>query len=81
MPASAMNMKAKRPLFDFTAVEVDKAPVTLVQAVFQRIRNKDFGGVFLSLLLILVPSGFAVFFVRDRYHRRRGGEPIQLTLG
>jgi cobalamin biosynthesis Mg chelatase CobN len=79
MPASAMNLKAKRPLFDFT-VEVEKAPVTLVQAVFQRIRNQDFGGVFLSLVLILVPAGVAVFFVRDRYHRRRGGETIQLTL-
>jgi hypothetical protein len=32
------------------------------------------------LFLVLVPSGFAVFFVRDRYHRRRGGETIQLTL-
>ena len=79
MAAAAVNVKAKRPLFDFT-VELEKVPVTLVQTVFQRIRNQDFGGVFLSLVLILVPSGFAVFFVRDRYHRRRGGEPIQLTL-
>ena len=79
MASAAVNVKAKRPLFDFT-VEVEKAPVTLVQTVFQRIRNQDFGGVFLSLVLILVPSGFAVFFVRDRYYRRRGSETIQLTL-
>ena len=79
IPESATNVKAKRPLFDFT-VEAEKAPVTLIQAAFRRVRNQDFGGVFLSLVLILVPSGFAVFFVRDRYHRRRGSETIQLTL-
>ena len=76
-PASGMTVRVKRPLFDFTAEE---APVTLVQAVFQRIRTQDWSSVFLLLFLVLVPSGFAVFFVRDRYHRRRGGETIQLTL-
>ena len=75
--ASGMNSRAKRPLFDFTA---ERAPVTLIQDVFQRIRNQDWGDVFLWLFLILVPSGFAVFFARDRYHRRRGGETIQLSL-
>jgi cobaltochelatase CobN len=76
-PASGLTVRVKRPLFDFTAEE---APVTLVQAVFQRIRTQDWSSVFLLLFLVLVPSGFAVFFVRDRYHRRRGGETIQLTL-
>jgi len=75
--ASGVNVRAKRPLFDFTD---EKSAVSIAEAVFRRIRNQDWGGVFLSLLLILVPSGFAVFFVRDRYYRRRGAETIQLTL-
>jgi hypothetical protein len=71
-------------LFDFTADHFparSTAPVDLVQRVFQRIRSQDWSGVFLMLVSVLVPSGFAIFVVRDRYYRRRGGETIRLTLG
>jgi cobaltochelatase CobN len=78
------NGRSKKPLFDFTADHLPNgAPVDIVDAVFQgiqRMRNQDWSGVFLSLLLVLLPSGIAIFFLRDRYYRRRGLEPIQLTL-
>ena len=78
---SGMNVKAKRPLFDFTADDVRAAPVDLVEAVFKRIRAQDWSSVFLMLFLVLVPSGFAIFVFRDSYYRRRGGDTIQLELG
>jgi len=77
---SGMNVKSKKPLFDFTVEDVPAAPVDFVQDVFRRIRAQDWSSVFLMLLLVLVPSGFAIFVLRDRYYRRRGGETIQLEL-
>ena len=76
----ATKARSKKPLFDFTANDRPDVPIDLVREVFQRIRSQDWSGVFLMLALVLVPSGFAVFVLRDRYYRRRGGETIQLTL-
>jgi cobaltochelatase CobN len=72
----------RKPLFDFTAaMKPDTgAPVSLIETVFRRIRNQDWNDVFLGLFMFLVPAGLAVFFVRDRYYRRRGSECVALTL-
>ena len=64
----------KKPVFDF---EVDNV-AGFVQRVTERFRNQEWGGVFLTLLLILAPAGFLIFLVRDRYYRRRGEETIKL---
>ena len=67
--------KSKRPLFDFTVDHLPSGaarPVDFVDAVFQRIRNQEWGEVFLQLMVLLGVSGIAIFFVRDRYYRRRG---------
>ena len=75
--------RAKKPLFDFSVDRLPNhsvLPVGLIDTVFRRIRNQDWSEAFAYLFLILVPAGLAVFFVRDRYYRRRGFESIQLGL-
>src|SRR5262249_5477410 len=69
----AKGRPAKK-LFDF---EVDRLP-GFVESVYERFRNQDWSGVFLSLMAILVPAGLVIFFARDRYYRRRGEETIRL---
>jgi hypothetical protein len=78
-----MSVGSRKRLFDFRIDHLPShstTPVTFVEAVVQRIRHQDWSSVFLSFLFILVPSGIAVFLVRDRYYRRRGSGTIQLTL-
>jgi ABC-type glycerol-3-phosphate transport system permease component len=54
--------------------------VSLVETVLRRIRDQDWGYIFAGLILIVFPSGMIVFFLRDRYYRRRGAECVPLTL-
>jgi cobaltochelatase CobN len=72
----------KKPLFDFRAtMKPDTSiPVSLIETVFRTIRSQDWGDIFLGLFLTVVPAGLAVFFIRDRYYRRRGSECLALTL-
>ena len=80
---SGIDRPSTRRLFDFTTDHLpgeSAMPVSFVQAVYHRIRNQDWSAAFGWLLLILVPSGFGVFVVRDRYYRRRAGQPIRLAL-
>jgi cobaltochelatase CobN len=72
-----------KPLFDFTVDRLPNQstlPVTIVEKVLRRIRNQDWSDIFVYLFFILIPSGLLVFVARDRYHRRRGIESIQLKL-
>jgi cobaltochelatase CobN len=78
-----MNKRAGKRLFDFTVDHLPNqstVPVSFVQAVFRRIQNQDLSAVFIPLLLLLVPAGFATFVVRNRYYRRRGDATIKLGL-
>jgi cobaltochelatase CobN len=74
--------RGTRPLFDFTA---SRAPdpslaVSVIEDVFRRIRSQDWSDLFLGLFLFVLPAGLMIFFVRDRYYRRRGSGCIALTL-
>ena len=55
-------------------------PVNIVEEVFREIRDQEWGRIFVFLSLILIPSGVAVFFLRDRYHRSCDVSSIQLKL-
>jgi cobaltochelatase CobN len=81
-PAGGPGRGGRKPLFDFTATMKTEtvAPVSLIETVIRKIRDQDWSEIFLELFLFLIPSGFAVFFVRDRYYRRRGSECIALAL-
>jgi hypothetical protein len=84
LAAPAAKGRSRKPLFDFTTDHLSDGavPADFVDAVFQRIRrmrNEDWSGLFLWLLLVLVPSGIAIFFARDRYYRWRK-ENITLLL-
>jgi cobaltochelatase CobN len=77
-PSGVAKNSRSKPLFDFT---VDHLPsgaaatddfVDIVLQRIERMRDQDWGTVFLWLIAVLLPSGIAVFFVRDRYYRRRG---------
>jgi cobaltochelatase CobN len=83
-PSVATKHRLKKPLFDF---EVDHlqdnvaGSVDFVDVVLQRIqrmRNQDWNTAFLALLLVLLPSGVVIFFIRDRYYRRRGTATLSL---
>jgi cobaltochelatase CobN len=74
--------RGTKPLFDFSA---SRAPdpslaVSVIEDMFRRIRNQDWSDIFLGLFLFVLPAGLTIFFVRDRYYRRRGSECIALTL-
>ena len=86
-PASAnARGRSKKPLFDFETDRLPSGaatPVDLVDVVLQRIqrmRDEDWGTVFLWLLIVLLPAGIVVFFLRDRYYRRHRIEPIRIIL-
>jgi hypothetical protein len=81
-PAGGPGHGGGKPLFDFTATLKTQTvtPVSLIETVIRKIRDQDWSEIFLELFLFLIPSGFAVFFVRDRYYRRRGSECIALAL-
>jgi cobaltochelatase CobN len=77
------NARPGKPLFDFSTDRLPNhavLPMSLMDTVFRRIRNQDWSDVFIYLFLVLIPSGLAVFFARDRYYRHRGSESIQLRL-
>src|SRR5581483_11693191 len=81
--SAAATGRLRKPLFEFKADHIPgdtPEPVDIVDAVMTGIRNYDWSSVFLPLVLILSGSGVVVFFVRDRYHRRRGAETIRLIL-
>ena len=77
------NSRLKRPLFDFRVDHLPNGaaePVDIVDVFIHGIRNYNWSNVFIPLLLMLFCAGIAVFFVRDRYYRRRGDETIRLIL-
>ena len=79
----AANRSSAKRLFDFTADRLpnhSSSPATFVEVVLHGLRNQDWSGVFVYLLLILIPSGLVVFVARDRFYRRRGAVTIDLGL-
>jgi cobaltochelatase CobN len=75
--------RSRGPRFDFAVKGLPGrwgTPIGFVDAVFRRIRNQGWSSVFGWLAVVLIPSGVAVFVMRDRYYRRRGPETIRLDL-